>query len=135
MPLHWTISHPSKLVLAVAKGIVQPPEVHHYFEAITAGGARPYRKMFNLTHMESVFDADTLRGFASAVRANAANNPVGPIALVARSPIGQQQAEIFAKAATIDRPLKIFVEEHEARRWLDEVAPAGGRKNAGAAGR
>jgi len=131
MPLHWTISHPSKLVLAFAKGIVQPAEVHRYFEAITQAGARPYRKMFNVTHMEGGFSDAALAGFAATVTANAATSAVGPIAIVARSMIGQQQAEIFARTATANRPIKIFVEEHLARRWLDEVAPVP-RENEGA---
>jgi hypothetical protein len=69
MPLHWTISHPSKLVLAFAKGVVQP-------------------------------------------------------------------VEIFARTATANRPIRIFVEEHLARKWLDEVAPVPcGNEGAGAASR
>ena len=123
MPLHWTISHPSRLVLAFAKGIVQPAEVHRYFEAITAESARPYRKMFNVTHMQGGFSDSALAGFAATVTANATAGPIGPIAIVARSTIGQQQAEIFARTATANRPIKIFVEEHQARKWLDEVAP------------
>jgi hypothetical protein len=123
MPLHWTISHPSRLVLAFAKGVVQPAEVYRYFEAITNESARPYRKMFNVTHMEGGFSDSALAGFAATVTANASAGPIGPIAIVARSMIGQQQAEIFARSAAANRPIRIFVEEYQARRWLDEVAP------------
>jgi hypothetical protein len=29
---------------------------------------------------------------------------------------------VFAAAATVDRPIKIFREQHEARRWLNAFA-------------
>jgi hypothetical protein len=47
-----------------------------------------------------------------------------------------QPVEIFARTATANRPIRIFVEEHPARKWLDEVAPVPcGNEGAGAASR
>ena len=69
MPLHWTISHSSRLVLAFAKVTVQPAEVHRYFDALSA---RPYRKIFNVTHMQDGFSDLALADFAATMKAYAA---------------------------------------------------------------
>jgi hypothetical protein len=82
MPLHWTISHPQRLV--IADGM--------------------------------------LKGFAATVRRHATAGPIGPIAIVAASDDAFHQAQVFAEAATVERPIKIFREQHEARRWLNAFA-------------
>jgi hypothetical protein len=41
MPVQWTISHPKKLVLAVAKGEVRPRAMVDFLGALDAAGARP----------------------------------------------------------------------------------------------
>jgi hypothetical protein len=50
----------------------------------------------------------------------ARHGQVGPLAIVAASDESFAQAEIFAAAARVERPLRIFRELHAARRWLDE---------------
>jgi hypothetical protein len=41
------------------------------------------------------------------------------VAIVAASDESYAQALVFAQAATVQRPLKIFRELHAARQWLD----------------
>jgi hypothetical protein len=119
MPLHWTVSHPQHLVIAIAKGEVQAQEVEKYLADIFAQGGGPYRKMFDVSQTDTAFDEAVLKGFARIVRKHAAAGPVGPLAIVARSDESFRQAGVFAEAATADRPIKIFREQHEARRWLN----------------
>ena len=52
MPLHWTVSHPQRLVIAIAKGEVQPQEVEKYLADMFAQGGGPYRKMFDVSQTE-----------------------------------------------------------------------------------
>jgi hypothetical protein len=119
MPLHWTVSHPQRLVIAIAKGDVQAEEVERYLVDIFAQGGGPYRKMFDVSQTETAFDESALKGFAETVRRRAAIEPIGPVAIVAASDESFRQAGVFAEAATVDRPIKIFREQHEARRWLN----------------
>src|SRR5882757_280820 len=119
MPLHWTVSHPQRLVIAIAKGDVQAEEVEKYLADIFAQGGGPYRKMFDVSQTETAFDESVLKGFAETVRRRAAIEPIGPVAIVAASDESFRQAGVFAEAATVDRPIKIFREQHEARRWLN----------------
>src|SRR5919106_937000 len=50
MPVHWTISHPARLVMAVAKDEVSVADFEKYFAGVTAEGAMSYRKIFEITH-------------------------------------------------------------------------------------
>src|SRR5258708_11591206 len=118
MPLHWTVSHPQRLVIAIAKGDVQAEEVKKYLADIFAQGGGPYRKMFDVSQTDTAFDESVLKGFAETVRRQAAAGPIGPLAIVASSHEAFRQAGVFAAAATVERPIKIFREQHEARRSL-----------------
>ena len=122
MPLHWSLSHPQRLVIAIARGEVQPQEVEKYLADMFAEGGGPYRKMFDVSQTQTEFDDSALKGFAETVRRHAAAGPIGPIAIVATSEESFRQAAVFAEAATVDRPIKIFREQHEARRWLNAFA-------------
>ncbi|SRR6266446_1104105 len=122
MALHWTISHPQRLVLAVAKGDVRAQEVENYLTDVFAQGGAPYRKMFDVTQTETAFDDGILKGFAETVRRQASAGPIGPLAIVAAGDDTFRQARVFAEATTVERPIKIFREQHEARRWLNAFA-------------
>ena len=104
MPLHWSLSHPQRLVIAIARGEVQPQEVEKYLADMFAQGGGPYRKMFDVSQTQTEFDDSALKGFAETVRRHAAAGPIGPIAIVATSEESFRQAAVFAEAATVDRP-------------------------------
>src|SRR5260370_17360844 len=122
MPLHWTVSHPQRLVIDIAKGDVRAQEVENYLADVFAQGAAPYRKMFDVTQTESAFDDGMLHGFAETVRRHAAAGPIGPIAIVAASDDAFRQMRVFAEAATVERPIKISREQHEAPPCLNKFA-------------
>ena len=119
MPVHWTISHANRLVVAVAKDRVTVSDIEKYFAAITADGAMAYRKIFEITHTPMVLSEDNLRALGERVVLYAQHGQIGPVAIVAASDESFAQAQIFAAAATARRPLAIFRELHAARHWLD----------------
>jgi hypothetical protein len=121
MSLHWSISRPNRMVIAVARDEVSAREIDRYMEAVAADGASSYRKIFDITHMTSRLDDEALRALGETARRQAAKTTLGPIAIVARSDEGFRQATVYAEAATAARPLRIFRELHEARRWLDSI--------------
>lgn len=119
MPVHWTISHPSRLVVAVAKDDVTAADIEQYFAGVTAEGGMSYRKIFEITHTPKALNEDNLKALGQRVVYYAQHGQVGPVAIVAASEESYAQAQIFAAAASVSRPLEIFRELHTARRWLD----------------
>ena len=120
MPVHWTISHSSRLVIAVAKDEVKVEDIEKYFAGVTADGAMAYRKIFEIGDEPMAVSDENLKTLGQRVVLYAEHGQVGPVALVAGSDASFAQAQIFANAATVGRPLRIFRELHAARRWLDE---------------
>ena len=120
MPVHWTISHSARLVVAVAKEQVSVQDMEQYFAGVTADGGMSYRKIFEVTHTPMALSEENLRALGQRVVYYAKHGQVGPVAIVAASDESYAQAKIFAEAAKVSRPLAIFREMHAARRWLDE---------------
>ena len=127
MPVHWTISHPARLVIAVAKDDVKVEDIEQYFAGVTADGAMSYRKIFEIGTTSMAMSDDMLRGLGQRVMLYAQHGQVGPLALVASSDESYAQAQAFAEAAKARRPLQIFRELHTARRWLDEQDTVSGQ--------
>jgi hypothetical protein len=119
MPVHWTISHANRLVVAVAKDEVTVSDIEKYFAGMTADGAMAYRKIFEITHTPMALSEENLRALGERVVLYAQHGQIGPVAIVAASDESFNQARIFAAAATARRPLAIFRELHAARHWLD----------------
>jgi 16S rRNA C1402 (ribose-2'-O) methylase RsmI len=123
MPLSWTISHPQRLVIAVARDEVAPHEFGTYLEAMQPVGG--YRKIFVVSGMSTVFDTALLQSVGRAVRDHAAREPLGPIAIVVDNAAAHASAMVYADAVQgLERPIRIFREQHEARRWLDGFVSA-----------
>jgi hypothetical protein len=127
MPVHWTISHSSRLVVAVAKDEVKVEDIEQYFAGVTAEGAMAYRKIFEITATPMALSEQNLRALGQRVMLYAQHGQVGPLALVASSDESYAQAQAFAEAAKARRPLQIFRELHAARRWLDEQDTVSGQ--------
>ena len=123
MPVHWTISHSSRLVVAVTKGDVSSSDIEKYFAGVTADGAMAYAKIFEITHTPQALSADSLKSLGQRVVFYAQHGQVGPLAIVAASDESYAQASIFAAAAKVDRPLMIFRELHDARQWIETQKP------------
>jgi hypothetical protein len=122
MPLQWSVSHPSRLVLIVAKGEVLASEMGALLAGLDREKARPYRKIADIDGLESRFSDEQVHALASAVRAREEATEVGPLAIIATKPEVARMARLFVEAAEMDRPIQLFDEQHLARRWLDRVA-------------
>jgi hypothetical protein len=119
MPVHWTVSHPQRLVVAVAKDQVTVADIEQYFAGVTADGAMAYRKIFEITHTPMALSEENLKALGQRVMFYAQHGQIGPLAIVASSDESFAQAQTFAAAAPARRPLAIFRELHAARQWLD----------------
>jgi hypothetical protein len=124
MPVHWTISHAQRLVVAVAKDQVTVADIEQYFAGVTAEGAMAYRKIFEITHTPMALTEENLKALGQRVIFYAQHGQIGPVAIVAASDASYAQAQIFANSTAVRRPLQIFRELHAARQWLDaQVVP------------
>ena len=119
MPVHWTVSHPNRLVVAIAKDEVVARDIEQYFAGVTAEGGMSYRKIFEITHTPMALSEENLRALGARMIYYAEHGQVGPVAIVAASDESYAQAQLFAQAACISRPLQIFREMHAAREWLE----------------
>jgi hypothetical protein len=119
MPVHWTISHANRLVVAIAKDEVVARDIEQYFAGVTAEGGMAYRKIFEITHTPMALSEENLRALGARMIYYAEHGQVGPVAIVAASDESYAQAQLFAQAAHISRPLQIFREMHAAREWLE----------------
>ena len=124
MPIHWTISKPTKLVVAVCKGPVTRKDIEGYLDAVVVADGLSYRKIFDATQAEpSLSDADVME-LGARIRIYATTDQMGPLAIVASTERAFERAQLFAALADAPRPIRIFRELHEARQWLDAEAPS-----------
>jgi hypothetical protein len=119
MPIHWSISHPSKLVVAVCKGALTRKDVEDYLDAVVIADSLPYRKIFDMTQAEPAIPDDDMMALGARIRAYATMGRMGPLALVASTDVSYERAQLFAALADAERPIRIFRELHQARQWLD----------------
>lgn len=121
MPLQWSVSHPARLVLIVAKGEVLVDEIAELLAGLDREKARPYRKIADIDGLESRFSDEQVRALATVVRARETATEVGPIAIIAKRSEVVHMARLFVDSAEMNRPIQLFDEQHLARRWLERV--------------
>ena len=119
MPVQWTVSHPSRLVIAVAKGDLRLADIESYLDGVITANVLAYRKIFDMTQATPNLSDDDLMALGARIRAYIALGSIGPLAIVATTNKSYEQALMFATLAEADRPVKIFRELHLARQWLD----------------
>jgi hypothetical protein len=122
MPVQWTVSHPSRLGIAIARGDLCLRDIETYLDEVAAGDALAYRKIFDLTQATPNLSDDELLTLGARIRAYLALGQIGPLAIVATTDRSYQQARMFAALAEANRPIRIFRELHLARKWLDSLA-------------
>jgi hypothetical protein len=120
MSIEWTISHGSRLVVAVAKGEMQLEHMRDFLQAIDREGARPYAKMIDVKGLTTRFEPEQIGALAAVVREREVDGAVGPIAIVVGPGSLAQQARAISERGHLVRPIRVFAELHEARRWLDQ---------------
>ena len=119
MPVQWTVSHPTRLVVAVAKGELRLRDIEDYLDGVAAANVMAYRKIFDTTGANVKLGEDDILALGARIRAYIALGRIGPLAIVAATDRSYGQARLFAALAVADRPIKICRELHAARQWLD----------------
>jgi hypothetical protein len=125
MPVQWTVSRPTRLVIAVARGDLSRLDIESYLDGVVTADALAYRKIFDMTQATPDLSDDDLMALGARIRAYTALGQIGPLAIVATTDRSYLQARMFVALAEAERPIRIFRELHEARQWLDaQTSPA-----------
>ena len=118
MALKWTIDPEDQMMIMLAEGEVTRPEVNAMLDAMQAGEALAYRKMFDATKADTKMTADDLIALGVRLRAIHAQGNMGPLALVI--PLGKEEliARVLGILAVPNRPMRLFADSHKARKWI-----------------
>lgn len=127
MPIQCTVSHGKRLVLAVAKEKLLASDLVGYLFDLDREKAGGYRQLFDLSAVTSLLSDERTEAFAEIIREREQSRPAGPLALVAFDPVLAGKVRLFATKAQFRRPIRVFAEQHEARRWLDSLPDEEGR--------
>ena len=127
MPIHVRVSHPDRLIVAVAHGTISAGEFQEAVRSFVQQGALHYRKIIDVAAANTTADIEHLKGLLAMARAapNAAER--GPLAFVVDGGRGELVRELAGMRDEGERPVQVFTNLHEARRWLDELAWAARR--------
>ena len=132
MPLAWSISHPSRLVMVLAKEEVRPADMMRLLADIDSAKASGYRKLIDVSRLTAEVPTAALRELARVVRRRESERNVGPIAIVAGTSGAARLATVFADEARRERLIEIFPDQPAARRWLNSFYSYEGEARLGA---
>lgn len=123
MPVDWTISHPDRLIVAVAEGTVTLQEIEQYLDGVITSNTLAYRKIFDVTGAVVHPSDDDMMVLGARIRAYPAFGRFGALAIVASSDRSRWTARLYIELAEVDRPIKTFRNREAARKWLDAQPP------------
>jgi hypothetical protein len=122
MPIHWTINHSDRLVVAICQDEVTRMDIEDYLDKVVVADALPYAKIFDTTDGALVLSDEDMMTLGARIRAYAGISHIGPLALVAASPENVDRARLFVTLADANRPVRIFSKLSAASRWANKQA-------------
>lgn len=124
MPGYWTIDSKQQLVVVTAEGDVTHADAEEYLNVIEGGGALACRKLYDGRGGTVVMSPDEMMAIAARFR-SCHHRPVGALAIVLPQDKAEPVARVLGVLASADRPMRLFINLAQARRWIDGlVAPA-----------
>jgi hypothetical protein len=122
MSITWKISHPDRFVTVLGEGKIVLQDLERYLDDVVVSEALPYAKLFDLGTATWALNGTDMLVLAARIRAYPALATFGPIAIIAASDVLNKHAHMFATLADVDRPLRIFRTQDDARKWLAAFA-------------
>jgi hypothetical protein len=117
--LHWVVETDTSTVVVSGRGTVDRAFIEQYLLAMTAMGARGYRKLFDLSHAAFEIQHEDVRAVAGALTQFGADGSAGPVAIVVgMSPLSVDMAVLLKQNIEPSRPFRVFTRLDEARQWL-----------------
>ena len=121
MPVHVRISHHDRLVVAVAHGTITGEEFLNAVRESVEQGALHYRKIIDVAAANTDADMERLKQLLVLARNSPQAAQRGPLAFVVDRNRGDLVRELAALTEEGERPIRVFTNLHEARKWLDEI--------------
>ena len=119
MPVHFTIDHDKRHVEARAEGETGLEDIEKFLDAIVLQGALPYRKLFDGRLSIAKYDDHDLMMLGARMSAYASNlEPRGAAAFIVPDEAASDLAKRFINLAKVKHPVRIFLSEDDARKWL-----------------
>jgi hypothetical protein len=123
MALYWTIDSRKRTVDVVADGDVTLADAMGLFDAVEGANALAYSKLLDGTRARAAMTPDDLMSIIVRIRGLHALGTMGALAVVATAEQAQRIARLLGAAAVADRPMKVFDDVRQARRWLEAQPP------------
>ena len=119
MALHWTIDSRRRTVDVVADGDVTMADAMRFFDAVEGANALAYNKLLDGSRGQATMTPDDVLSIIVRIRGLHALGTMGALAVVATAELAQRIARLLGAAAVADRPMKVFDDVRQARRWLE----------------
>jgi hypothetical protein len=125
MSLRWTIDDTHRTVDVIAEGEVTLADAMAFFDDMERAKALPYNKLLDGAHGYAVMTDEELMAVAARVRSLHSLDVMGALAIVITREQSHRLARVLGAAAVADRPIKVFDDVRQARRWRDAQVPRG----------
>jgi hypothetical protein len=122
MPVTFTIDHQQRFVRARAEGAVGLKDMEAFLDALVIENALPYRKVFNARGAIGRYESTDVAVLAARVNRLAHIDRRGALALVTEPQHVELADRFLVLGRSPDRPIRAFLDEDEALRWLYEQA-------------
>jgi len=123
MALYWTIDSRRRAVDVMAEGDVTMADAMRFFDAVEGANALSYSKLLDGTRAQAAMTPDDVLSIIVRIRGLHALGTMGALAVVATAEQAQRIARLLGAAAVADRPMKVFEDAKQARRWLEAQPP------------
>ena len=123
MALYWTIDSRMRTVDVMADGDVSTADTMAFFDVVEGTNALHYSKLLDGTHARAAMTPDNVLSIIVRIRGLHALGIMGALAVVATAEQAQRIARLLGAAAVADRPMKVFDDVRQARRWLEAQPP------------
>ncbi len=122
MPIQLEIFHPDRIVVGIGRGEVTLEEYQNFLMEIVKAGVLHYRKIIDaMSATSATLNMEQFLALEARLSAGIQANRQarGPLAIVINRQRGEI-AQVFKAMASKDRPIEVFSNIHDARRWLRE---------------
>jgi len=121
MPIELKLDASQRRLTATCRGVVTMTDVVALLDAVYVGGALPYGKVVDMNDATSALTHDDMQVIGARVQAylRHTSEPMGPLAIVAKSEQQFRRAQLFGALLEGRRPIQIFSTISEATEWLD----------------
>lgn len=120
MPIHFDISHLDRLVVAALVGEMTPDDLAKVARQFVEAGTQHYGKIIDVSTAIAAIDKTRLAEIAAFLRSDPKAATRGPLAFVV-DPARGELARKFAELTAGERPVNVFNNLQDARKWLREI--------------